>query len=269
MLTPNKPLRVESFGWGVQSWTVAVMAALGEIEPIDYAVHADTTHEHAATYAHAAKWTPWLEARGVKVVTVQANRSEVVREDWMDSTLIPAFSDNGKAGKQGQLRRQCTHDWKIMPVRRFIRSVIGKPTPGAVHLLMGISYEEWRRMRVSDVKYIEHVYPLVDMKMTRADCVTWLEAHGLPVPPKSACVFCPYKSIAAWQELKRAAGNDWEAAVAADTAIREKRMTHGYSLYVHPARRPLPEAVSIPEDLGAYQSEIDFEAPCDSGHCFV
>ncbi|KKL22079.1 hypothetical protein LCGC14_2439070, partial [marine sediment metagenome] len=54
-------LRVLSLGWGVQSWTLAAMIALKELPPIDYAIHADTTHEMSNTYALAAKWTPWLE----------------------------------------------------------------------------------------------------------------------------------------------------------------------------------------------------------------
>jgi len=37
-------LRVLSLGWGVQSWTLAAMIALKELPPIDYAIHADTTH---------------------------------------------------------------------------------------------------------------------------------------------------------------------------------------------------------------------------------
>ena len=262
-------LMILSLGWGVQSWTLAAMVALEELPPVDYAIHADTTHEHKGTYEHAAKWTPWLGEHGVTVVTVLANRPDVVREDWGASTLIPAFSTGITTGDRGQIRRQCTHDWKIMPIRRFIRSVIDRPTPGAVPSLQGISYDEWRRMRTSDVKYIENKYPLVDMRMTRSDCVAWLQSHQLDVPPKSACVFCPFKNIDSWKELKRQGGEDWQYAVAADTAIRNKRVGHGHLLYVHPARKPLAEAVNIPEDHGAYQSELDLEAPCDSGHCFV
>ena len=82
------PLKVISLGWGVQSWTLAAMSALGELPKVDYAIHADTGHERSETYAHAAKWTPWLEDRGLKVVTVQANRPDVVREDW-GSVMIP------------------------------------------------------------------------------------------------------------------------------------------------------------------------------------
>ena len=146
-MPPTDPLRVISLGWGVQSWTLAAMVAVGELPAVDYAIHADTTHEAAGTYAHATKWTPWLEARGVKVVTVTSNRAEVFREDWgAGAVMIPAFTSERTTGKHGQTQRQCTHDWKIMPIRRFIRSVIGVPRPGAVQSWQGISLDEWQRM---------------------------------------------------------------------------------------------------------------------------
>ena len=263
-------LRAISLGWGVQSWTLAAMAALGEIEPVDYAIHADTTWEHQATYEHAEKWTPWLGEHGVTVVTVEGKRVDVVREDWSDAVIIPAFTTDGKTGSRGQVKRQCTHDWKIMPIRAFVRAELKrrglKRSAGVVQSLQGISLDEWHRMRSSDVAYIENVYPLVDMRMTREACVAWLEAKALPVPVKSACVFCPYKSIGAWKELKRSGGMDWETAVGVDANIRGRRPPH--ELFIHPARVPLLEAVRIPEDDGAHQLELQ-EAPCDSGHCFV
>ena len=43
--TTENPLKILSLGWGVQSWTLAAMAALGEIPKPDFAVHSDTTHE--------------------------------------------------------------------------------------------------------------------------------------------------------------------------------------------------------------------------------
>lgn len=47
-----------SLGWGVQSFTLAAMSALGELPAVDVAIHADTTHEASGTYAFAARWTP-------------------------------------------------------------------------------------------------------------------------------------------------------------------------------------------------------------------
>jgi hypothetical protein len=251
---PAMKLRVISLGWGRQSFTLAAMVALGELPPSDYAIHADTRHEAAGTYAFAEKWTPWLRERGVKVVTVQADNTDPVREDWSNSVMIPAFTRDGTTGSDGQIRRQCTHDWKVMPMRRFIRSVIPNPKPGDVESWQGITYDEIERIKTSDVAYIVNQYPLVDRRMTRLDCVSWLNAHGLEVPPKSSCTFCPFHSLNQWQELKRAAGPDWDEAQAVDAEIREQRPPS--AIYVHPARRPLAEAVLIPEDLGAKPRDL-------------
>ena len=268
--TTERPLRIISLGWGVQSWTLAAMSALDALPKIDYAIHADTTHEAAATYAHAEKWTPWLEDHGIKVVTVAPSKPDVVRERTTKAVMIPAYTINGSdssTNEFGQIRRQCTNDWKIQPIRRFIRSTIGsrRPEPESVESWQGISLDEWQRMRTSDVQYVKNVYPLVDRRITRAHCVSWLESHGLDVPPKSACTFCPYHSLGAWKRMKQAGGPDWDRAVEADDEIRDQRPPG--QLFIHPGRLPLEEAVKIPEDFGAQQME--FEMPCDSGHCFV
>ena len=270
--TADNPLKILSLGWGVQSWTLAAMAALGEIPMPDYAVHADTTHEMQGTYAHAAKWTPWLEEHGIPVVTVQASEKMLATAEWEkypEGLGIPAYSIELKTGSEGQIRRECTADWKIMPLRRFARSIIGKTSPECVEMWMGISLDEWQRMRTADVKYIKNVYPLVDRRRSRAYCIAWLEQHGLDVPPKSACTFCPFHNKDHWKRLKQAGGADWEEAVAVDGLIRNLGRGRGteFQNFVHPSRIPLEEAVRIPEDYGAKQMEMDM--PCDSGHCFV
>jgi hypothetical protein len=265
----NKPLRVLSLGWGVQSWALAAMAALGEIEPVDFAIHSDTTHEASGTYTHAEKWTPWLEERGVKVVTVRPKSAGLV--DRFGGVMIPAYTTSAD-GTAGQIRRQCTNHWKIGPIRRYLRTVLpAHPRAGAVNLLTGISWDEALRMKDSNVQYIQHDYPLVEKRIRRSDCILWLERNGLEVPPKSSCVFCPYHNANAWKELKRHGGSDWENAVIADAEVRGSRGKGiGMELFVHPYRQPLAEAVSIPEDVGAKQLMLgDGDPTCDSGFCFT
>ena len=256
-----------SLGWGVQSWTIAAMVALGDLPPIDLAIHADTGHEPQRTYDHAAKWTPWLEERGLTVVTVKPVNQQVIREDWgIGSVHIPAFTLAKSDGSHGQIRRQCTKHWKLQPIRAHLRTLLSpRPAPGAVECWQGISLDEYSRMRSSDVKYIENVYPLVDRRMSRGDCIAWLQGKGLDVPPKSSCVFCPYHSLSAWRDLKAQGGPDWDKAVYVDQNIRARR--NDFRLFVHPARQPLEEAVRIPSDYGAEQLELGI--PCDGGVCFV
>lgn len=264
--TMNK-LTTISLGWGVQSWTLAAMVALGELEPVDFAIHSDTTHERKHTYDFAERMTPWLEERGVKVVTV--DDAGQARKVATYQTDIPAFTQY--SGNKGQLRRQCTHRWKVLPLRRFISAELKKrglkKTPGVIETWLGITLDEWQRAKDSDVKYITHRYPLLDMNMTRADCFTWLQQNNLPSPGKSACVFCPYQNIYKWQQMKREDGPDWKHALEVDEQIRQARPP--YDLFVHPATIPLVDAVRIPEDQGLTQLDLLHDAECDSGYCFL
>ena len=187
-----------SLGWGVQSWTMAAMVALGDLPPIDLAIHPDTGHEAADTYAHAEKWTPWLAEHGIQVVTVTPENNEVTREEWgrksgSPSIQIPAFTLKHSSGAGGQIRRQCTRHWKLTPIRKHLRSLLGPGNPkhGAVECWQGISLDECSRMRDSDIKYITNVYPLVERRMTRLDCVEWLQQHNLDVPHKSRLRLLP------------------------------------------------------------------------------
>lgn len=231
-----------SLGWGVQSFTLAAMVALGKLPPVDVAIHADTTHERSATYEFAKRWTPWLEERGVKVVTVQ--HSQPFHELTSLKTDIPAFTTNGKT--DGQLRRQCTGDWKIVPIRRYLQA---NRQGAPVEQWIGISLDEFQRMKDSDVKYITHRWPLIEQRMTRNDCTLWLERHGLEVPPKSSCVFCPYHNSAAWVELAHSGNGDWQKAVEVDRLIRKVRPP--YDLFVHPARIPLEDVdLRTPREKG-------------------
>jgi hypothetical protein len=248
------------------------MVAMGDIPPVDVAIHSDTGWEREATYNFASQMTPWLEERGVAVVTVSSQSSrEIV--DGGTKVHAPVFSLDGSgietrhpAGR-GQLKRQCTNRWKIQPLRRYVRMLLREqgvrnPPPGSVTMLLGITTDEWMRVRDSDVKYISHQYPLLELGMSRQDCIAWLASHDLPVPAKSSCVFCPYHNQRAWIDMAAAGGSDWQVACQVDESIREKRPP--YSLYVHPSCRPLREMEMV-EQL---RFEFD-EMPCDSGHCFL
>jgi hypothetical protein len=99
-------LRILSLGAGVQSTTLALMVARGEIEPmLDCAIFADTQSEPASVYKHL----DWLETQlpfPVYRVTAGSLRAEIFGamrgENRMDARP-PFFTRAG-----GMLRRQCT-----------------------------------------------------------------------------------------------------------------------------------------------------------------
>lgn len=225
-------MKIISLGWGVQSFTLAAMAALGELEPVDFAIHADTTHESQLTYEFAVRWAGWLERHGVKVVTVKAVNAELVNSHG--GVTIPVYTKSVNKG-DGQTQRQCTGDWKIANIRRWLQT---NRNGKLIEQWIGISLDEWQRMKDSDVKYITHRWPLIEKKITRSDCVSWLEKHGLEIPPRSACTFCPFHDTSEWRRIQANAA-DWQDAINADRLIRNARPT--YQSFIHPSRKPLEE----------------------------
>ena len=107
---------------------------------------------------------------------------------------------------------------------------------------LGITLDEIRRVRLSNVKYIENIYPFIgmlDRPWTRQMVIRWLQDNALEVPPKSSCIMCPYHDRATWREIQLSGNSDYEKAVAVDRAIRNKRP--GYLCYLTSRRKPLDE----------------------------
>lgn len=228
-------MKILSLGWGVQSFTILAMSSLGELDKIDFAIHADTTYESLLTYQFINKWKGWVEEKGIKVVTVKNPISDLPNKlnGGYNQLFIPAYTLSN-AGKSGSLLRTCTGRWKIAPMRKYLSQFKKE----GIEQWMGISMDEYQRMKHSDVKYITNRYPLIEKKMTRDDCTNWLLEHNLEVPPKSSCTFCPYHSVKEWQNVI-SNKEDFESAVGMDRAIRNKR--NGYQTFLSPARKPLDQ----------------------------
>lgn len=210
------PVHFLSLGAGVQSSTMALMAEDGEITPKpEAAIFADTGDEPQSVY----RWLDWLETR--LSFPVHRVRRGVLSDSACDlrtskssgnkylKTPIPVFyTVSGQ--KAGLGRRHCTLDFKIEPIRRKMRELRnGRPTVTWI----GISTDEAHRMKPSRDKWNTHIWPLIDRNISRHDCLLWMERRGLPKPPRSACVYCPYHSNAEWRRLKLQEPEAFERAV--------------------------------------------------------
>lgn len=252
------PLRILSLGAGVQSTTMLLMALHGEFEQrLDCAIFADTGWEPRAVYRHL----DWLEGQAsaggmpVRRVSVGNLKQELLRVAAGNSNRVanpPFFVRNpDREGRYdtpdrgGMLRRKCTEAFKFTPIRRAIRALAqerfgtSRLLAGCVEQWFGISADEWQRMRTSDVAYIKNCYPLVDRRLTRRHCIDWLVRHGYKVPPKSACLGCPYHSDAVWREMKRQSPDEWNDTVAFDRAIRRGLPGVVGESFVHRSMVPL------------------------------
>ena len=259
-------MRVISLGWGVQSFALAAMSALGMLPPVAAAVHADTGHERRETYEFAERWAPWLEERGVRVVTVRGGRRVMGLGNIGESEAsIPAFTSYPDGRSSGMLRRQCTYDWKIAPIRRWLQANRNKQS---VEQWLGITLDEVLRIKPSGVKYITNAYPFIEMldrPWTRGMVVRWLHNNNLEIPVKSSCVFCPYRDRATWREIQLSGNGDWQKALEVDRAIRSKRP--GYLCYLNSQRKPLDECDFRSQEDHGQMTLWDAEE-C-SGMCFL
>lgn len=265
-------MRILSLGAGVQSSTMALMAAHGEIPMPDYAIFADTGAEPAAVY----EYFRWLSGGNVlpyPVVRLSwGNLRHNLRHDAGRFVSAPFFGRRPD-GKPMMARRQCTEEYKLKPIRAFVCEKLGarRPPAGACVMMIGISQDEAIRAKPSRVKYIANEYPLIEKGMKRWDCLQWLRRHEYPEPPRSTCSECPFRSDAEWRRLQQEAPDDFAEAVKTDAALRDKTGRTGrkfYSeLYLPPSLQPLAEVdFKSAEERGQGVLFQDFGNECE-GMC--
>jgi hypothetical protein len=258
-----EPVHIISLGAGVQSSTMALMAALGEITPMPVAsIFADTQAEPASVY----KWLDWLETQlpfpVIRVTAGSLTEGTLKVRQRRDGTgghvknLIPAFILNPD-GSKGMMGRSCTLDYKIQPVLKKIKEITGKRRGDNSIIAtqwIGISLDEAHRMKPSRFPWVKHTWPLIDAGMKRHDCLRWMESHGYPEPPRSACLYCPFHSDNEWRRIK--AQSEQEFQIACDY---EARLQHAALQNVRLKGKPFLHSSCVP------LSEVDFSTDEDRG----
>lgn len=265
--TTNPTLTVLSLGAGVQSTALLLMSALGTLPRLDAAIFSDTGWEPAAVYRHLDRIQEEIAGpAGIPVYRVSAGN---IRNDALDPehrfASMPLFVKNQDGG-DGMIRRQCTGEYKLKPIKRQLRTLLGAQlgdngVPGRVprgawaEQWIGISTDEMDRaldkdgnLKAGDVKYSRNRYPLIEQGMDRDACLTLLSRHGFAETPKSACIGCPFHTNRQWRQIRENPA-EWADAIEFDAAIRAggARANAGGSpllgqAYLHRSRVPLSEA---------------------------
>jgi hypothetical protein len=258
------------------------MAAHGEIGPMpDCAIFADTQGEPGQVYRHL----DWLETKltfPVYRVTAgnlwrSATRVRRTRDGQRTyiQTGIPVYTVEGL--RRGLGRRHCTRDFKIAPVERKVRELLGmrrvpKTAGPLVEMWIGISTDEASRIKPNRRPWISTRWPLIEAGMSRADCFAWMARHGYPEPPRSACTFCPFKDDDSWLALT--------PEEFADAVEKEKELQAAYAKastfrgvpYLHESRIPLGEVSFAPRPPQAKRDQLSmfsqFNNECE-GMCGV
>jgi hypothetical protein len=279
-------IRVLSLGAGVQSSTVLLMSCRGDLPKLDAAIFADTKWESRETYSHLEWLKEQAASSGIPLHVVSAGdlRSDALRskvrvlktEDvrWMS---IPLHTIDANGG--GVIKRQCTKEYKIQPIQRFIKQeLLGLksrqriPKDILVEQWFGISSNEASRMKTSSESWIRNEYPLCNFPtsilphtFSRSDCLDWIERfYPGRIVPRSACLGCPFRNTSDWRTIKK---NPiyWKDVTEFDRSIRHSGGDRG-ELFLHFSRIPLEDVdFRTVEDQGQLNL---FENEC-SGHCGV
>ena len=258
-------LKVISLGAGVQSSTMFLMSCIGEIEKADVAIFADTGNEPEDVYKHLDFLSAFGSRYGIPVETVSKGNllddfMKFVDGDAKRASMIPLMTKNPDTGANGGLLgRHCTFDYKVMPIRRRTKEILKSRGMKEAEMWIGISTDESQRMKESQVKFITHRWPLIDMRMSRAGCLAWYTDKDFPTPPRSACFFCPFHSQAEWKRIKHQQPLLIDKAIEIDWKIRRFGKVR-FENYLHKDRIPLDEALNrddLDDQLDLFNMECE------------
>lgn len=246
-----------SLGAGVQSSTMALMAAHGEITPMpDCAVFADTMSEPRSVYT----WLDWLEKQlPFPVIRVTKGdlgeyatrvRTSKTGNHWSGGQ--PPVYAIGESGSPSPMMRQCTTEFKINPIQSFYKKQYKKQN---IVQWIGISLDEAHRMKPSRNEYVENRWPLIELELKRYQ-----------QPPRSACTFCPYQHDREWLRLKTEEPEDFAKAVEFEKRMQVTKTAVGFTgdVRLHRSMKWIDEV-----DFDPNRSQIDLFGNECSGMCGV
>ena len=257
-------IKVLSFGAGVQSTALLLMSCKGILPKLDYCVFADVGWEPESVYSHLEWCKDEASKAGIEIHVVKQTegglRADVIKnmtsKDGNRFASMPFFVRHD-SGDVALSLRQCTNDYKITPLSRFMRrEILGlkprqrAPKNAVIECWLGISFDEAPRAKPSRDKWKVHIFPFLNWgcdylkgKMWRRyQIIKWLETnypdHKVP---RSACIGCPFRDNKSWREIK-ANPEEWKDAVEFDRLIRsDKRGKIKQDMYLHRKCIPLDQ----------------------------
>lgn len=195
-------IAIAAVGVGVDS-VAMVMELASQGRPPDLMLFADTKSEKPETYEYLERYfRKWAERKNIlfDIVSYEVKgRGE--RRNWPQySGLEENCIVNATLPSLAFGFKSCSQKFKVQPQDAYVnlwQPALDEWAAGRkVVKYIGYDCDPQDAKRYAareghtDDKY-EYVYPLREWGWTRRDCEERILAEGLPVPPKSACFFCP------------------------------------------------------------------------------
>ena len=215
----NKPkLHVVSFSGGKDS-TAMLLRMLEEGYPVDIILHCDTGLEFPEMYEHIDKVEKYI---GRPITRLKSEKDYMywateyprpVKSNKI-SYLKPGDITIGK-GYPSPLARWCTQKLKVYVIRDYLKEL--RKNYDLVEYV-GIAYDESHRER-------DKIYPLIDWKMTEADCLEYCYSRGFDwgglyeIWDRVSCWCCPLQSLSDFKKLRDNRPELWKKLFEMDMEI--------------------------------------------------
>lgn len=273
-------MRIISYGGGVQSTALLVLAVQGKLGPIDAALFANVgdDSENPATLRYIEQYSlPLGMCGGVPVhvlsrvtrkgtvETLRMRLRAAAANHAVENYVIPLRGDDGAP----LFRRNCTVDFKVRVVERWLREH-GVSKKNKAETLIGFSWDEAARVgNGGGSKISTPAYPLLDMRATRDDCKRIITDAGLPLPPKSSCYFCPYHRPSEWKRMRVEEPELFEQAALIEDEMNTLRLAKGRGLiWLTKFNGPLREVIDTSQQALDFGTGPGAES-CDEGYCWT
>jgi len=255
--------RILLYGGGTQSTALLIMSLQGMFEQVQEAIFAKIgTSEPKFVLDYVMKVKRYVKNKyGFEITIIET--PDLMKDvlNHLDGKTkrcpsLPYYSDDN--GERGMIMRQCTQEYKILPMNRWIRKNYPKQQ---IEKWFGISFDERTRMKTPTNKWEEFRYPLIEAQIRRADSIDYLnKIPELSNPPRSSCVFCPFHSDGYWKVLKANYPKEFNRASEFDKKIRKHPKLRS-DLYLHKSCVPLEQV--------DFNSQNDLFEGCDNGYCGI
>lgn len=251
-------LNILSYGAGTPSTTLALMSCENAQRGQPYP-HPEVPIYDAVIFCDLHSEPSWVYVQAE--FTATACKKAGIPFYWLDSDLYGDFTRNfghartacipfwtlSEDGKKGRMPRQCTYDYKIKVIEKFVRYELLRYRPRertlpldkrAHNLHMGIMWEERRRAKESKLTLFTNKYPLVDMGWTRAECYAYNKLIWGLETKASCCLFCPFHTNYFYQYIQEYEPSCYACALQVDELVE-----------THQARPPLKSKLFLSRSL--------------------
>lgn len=268
-------MKVLSCGAGMQSTALALMSCANKLilenrsgdfgfvyedkVPVyDVVLFCDLGLEPSWVYDQVHFIQSACEWAGIPFYILKSNLYEDYLHDFGNKRVVSIpFWSVDENGKKGKMMRNCTLDYKINIMQKFVRQEIlgylkGQRTRDedikAHEMHLGFSKEEERRCKENPHKMFVNKFPLCEMNLVRADNYAYIkDVWGLDTKA-SACCFCPFHTNYFFDFMKRNNKYEYEKTVAFDQILEEQQPNTKIrsKLYISKSRKRIKDL--LPEE---------------------